>query len=163
MTLFDYTVVVIIGLSVLVSVVRGFTREAMSLAGWVVAFIAASAMSGIASGWFATLIKDDSLRVAAGFVLVFVVTLVLMSVAAIVASRLLKKAGLGLEDRLLGGFFGFARGLLIVLVLVLVSGLTALPRQPVWSDAILSPPLEALAAAMKPWLPQAVARYLSYD
>ena len=163
MTLFDYTVVVIIGLSVLVSVVRGFTREAMSLAGWVVAFIAASAMSGIASGWFATLIKDDSLRVAAGFVLVFVVTLVLMSVAAIVDSRLLKKAGLGLEDRLLGGFFGFARGLLIVLVLVLVSGLTALPRQPVWSDAILSPPLEALAAAMKPWLPQAVARYLSYD
>lgn len=163
MTLFDYTVVVIIGLSVLVSVVRGFTREALSLAGWVIAFIAASAMSGIASGWFATLIKDDSLRVAAGFGLVFVVTLVLMSVVAIVASRLLKKAGLGLEDRLLGGFFGFARGLLIVLVLVLVSGLTALPRQPVWSDAILSPPLEALAAAMKPWLPQAVARYLSYE
>ena len=163
MTLFDYTVVVIIGLSVLVSVVRGFTREALSLAGWVIAFLAAGAMSGVASGWFATLIKDDSLRVAAGFVLVFVVTLVLMSVAAIVASRLLKKAGLGLEDRLLGGFFGFARGLLIVLVLVLVSGLTALPRQPVWSDAILSPPLEALAAAMKPWLPQAVARYLSYD
>ena len=163
MTLFDYTVVVIIGLSVLVSVVRGFTREALSLAGWVIAFLTASAMSGIASGWFAPLIKDDSLRVAAGFVLVFVVTLVLMSIAAIVASRLLKKAGLGLEDRLLGGFFGFARGLLIVLVLVLVSGLTALPRQPVWSDAILSPPLEALAAAMKPWLPQAVARYLSYD
>jgi membrane protein required for colicin V production len=163
MTLFDYTVVVIIGLSVLVSVVRGFTREALSLAGWVIAFLAASAMSGTASGWFATLIKDDSLRVAAGFVLVFVVTLVLMSVAAIVASRLLKKAGLGLEDRLLGGFFGLARGLLIVLVLVLISGLTALPRQPVWSDAILSPPLEALAAAMKPWLPQAVARYLSYD
>jgi membrane protein required for colicin V production len=48
-------------------------------------------------------------------------------------------------------------------VLVLVSGLTALPRQPVWSDAILSPPLEAVAAALKPWLPQAIARYLSYD
>ena len=163
MTLFDYTVLVIIGLSVLVSVVRGFTREAMSLAGWVIAFFAASALSGVASEWFAPLIKDGSLRVLAGFVLVFVVTLVLASVAAIVASRLLKKAGLGLEDRLLGGFFGLARGLLIVLVLVLVSGLTALPRQPVWSDAILSPPLEALAAAMKPWLPQAVARYLSYD
>jgi membrane protein required for colicin V production len=46
---------------------------------------------------------------------------------------------------------------------VLLSGLTALPRQPAWSDAMLSPPLEALAAAMKPWLPQAVSRYLSYD
>ena len=163
MTAFDYTVLVIIGLSVLVSVVRGFTREALSLAGWVIAFFAANALAGWVSEWFTPMINDASLRVFAGFVGVFIATLVLTSVAAIIASRLLKKAGLGLEDRLLGGFFGFARGLVIVLVLVLVSGLTALPRQPVWSDAMLSPPLEAVAGALKPWLPQAVASYLSYD
>jgi membrane protein required for colicin V production len=102
-------------------------------------------------------------RVLAAFVSVFIVTLVVTSIAAMIAARLLRNAGLGLEDRLLGGFFGFARGLLIVLVLVLAAGLTALPRQPAWSDAILSPPLEALAGVMKPWLPQAVAQYLSYD
>ena len=163
MTAFDYAVLFIIGSSVLVSVIRGFTREALSLLGWVIAFFMASALSGVAAEWFAPMIKDGSLRVLAGFVTVFVVTLILASIAAMVASRLLKKAGLGLEDRLLGGFFGFARGMLIVLVLVLVSGLTALPRQPAWNEAMLSPPLEALAAALKPWLPQAVARYLSYD
>ena len=163
MTAFDYAVLFIIGSSVLVSVVRGFTREALSLLGWVIAFFAASALSGVAAEWFASMIKDGSLRVLAGFVTVFVVALVLTSIAAMAASRMLKNAGLGLEDRLLGGFFGFARGMLIVLVLVLVAGLTALPRQPAWSEAMLSPPLEALAAALKPWLPQAVARYLSYD
>ena len=163
MTVFDYAVLFIVGSSVLVSVVRGFTREALSLAGWVIAFLAANALSGTVSQWFASMIADDSLRVLAAFVSVFIVTLVVTSIAAMIASRLLKNAGLGLEDRLLGGFFGFARGLLIVLVLVLVAGLTALPRQPAWSDAILSPPLEALAGVLKPWLPRAVAQYLSYD
>ena len=163
MTLFDYTVLFIIGSSVLVSVVRGFTREALSLLGWLLAFLMANALSGVVSEWFAPLIQTGALRVLAAFIAVFVVTLVLASIAGMAASRMLKSAGLGLEDRLLGGFFGFARGLLIVLALVLVSGLTALPRQPAWSDAMLSPPLEALAAGLKPWLPQAVARYLSYD
>ena len=59
--------------------------------------------------------------------------------------------------------FGLARGLLIVMVLVLLAGLTALPRQPAWRDAMLSPPLEALAGALKPWLPQIVSSNISYD
>ena len=163
MTAFDYAVLIIIASSVLVSVVRGFTREALSLAGWLIAFLAANALCGVVSVWFAPLVKDPSLRVFAAFVAVFVVALILTSLTAMAVSRLLKNAGLGLEDRLLGGFFGFARGLLIVLVIVLAAGLTALPRQPAWSDAMLSPPLEALAGALKPWLPQAVSRYLSYD
>jgi membrane protein required for colicin V production len=163
MTIFDYAVLIIIASSVLVSVVRGFTREALSLAGWLIAFLAANALSGVVSEWFAPLVKDASLRVLAAFIAVFVVTLILTSLTAMAVSRMLKNAGLGLEDRLLGGFFGFARGLLIVLVIVLAGGLTALPRQPAWSDAMLSPPLEAAAAALKPWLPQALSRYLSYD
>lgn len=163
MTLFDYAVLIIISFSVVVSVMRGFAREVLALAGWVIAFVAANALSGIVAEWFAPLIKDASIRVLAAFVAVFIVTLIVASLFAMAVSRMLKGAGLGLEDRLLGGFFGFARGMLIVLILVLLSGLTALPRQPAWSEAMLSPPLEALAGALKPWLPTAVSRYLSYD
>jgi membrane protein required for colicin V production len=163
MTAFDYAVLIIIGSSVVLSVLRGFAREVLALAGWVIAFITANALSGIVAEWLAPFIRDGSLRTLTAFVSVFIVTLIAVSLLAMAVSRLLKNAGLGLEDRLLGGFFGLARGLLIVLTLVLLSGLTALPRQPAWSDAMLSPPLEALAAAMKPWLPQAVSRYLSYD
>jgi membrane protein required for colicin V production len=163
MTLFDYAVLIIIGSSVVVSVMRGLVREVLALAGWVIAFLAANALSGIVSEWFVSFIRDGSVRTLTAFVAVFIVTLILASLLGLAVSRLLKSAGLGLEDRLLGGFFGFARGMLIVLTLVLLSGLTALPRQPAWSDAMLSPPLEALAGALKPWLPQAVSRYLSYD
>jgi membrane protein required for colicin V production len=163
MTAFDYAVLIIIGSSVVLSVMRGFAREVLALAGWIIAFLTANALSGLVAEWFAPFIRDGSLRALTAFVSVFVVTLIVVSLLAMAVSRLLKNAGLGLEDRLLGGFFGLARGLLIVLTVVLLSGLTALPRQPAWSDAMLSPPLEALAAAMKPWLPQAVSRYLSYD
>lgn len=147
----------------MVSVMRGLVREVLALAGWVIAFLAANALSGIVAEWFVSFIRDGSVRTLTAFVAVFIVTLILASLLGLAVSRLLKSAGLGLEDRLLGGFFGFARGMLIVLTLVLLSGLTALPRQPAWSDAMLSPPLEALAGALKPWLPQAVSRYLSYD
>lgn len=163
MTLFDYAVLTIISLSIIVSVVRGFAREALSLLGWVIAFFAANALSGIAAEWLAPFIQDGSVRVFAAFVSLFIVTLILMSLFAMMISRMLKSAGLGLEDRLIGGFFGFARGMLIVLIMVLVAGLTPLPRQHAWTEAMLSPPLEAMAGALKPWLPVAVSRYLSYD
>ena len=84
---------------------------------------------------------------------VFLVVLVAMSVLAILVSKLVKSAGLGLDDRVLGGVFGLARGVLVVMVLVLLAGLTALPRQPAWRDAVLSGPLEAFAGTIKVWLP----------
>jgi membrane protein required for colicin V production len=163
MTLFDYVVLTIVGASVVVSIMRGFAREVLALAGWVVAFVVANALSGIVAGSFTSVISDGSLRALTAFVAVFVVTLIAASLLAMGVSRLLKSAGLGLEDRLLGSVFGLARGVLIVMVMVLLAGLTALPRQPAWSDAMLSPPLEAFARVIKPWLTQAVSRYISYD
>ena len=86
-----------------------------------------------------------------------------MSVLAIMVSKLVKSAGLGLEDRLLGSVFGFARGLLVVMVVVLLAGLTSLPRQAVWRNAVLSDPLEAFAGQVKAWLPTDLAQRITYD
>ncbi len=163
MTLFDYSVLAIVGASVLLSVLRGFVREVISLGAWIAAFAAASLLGGLVASWLMSSIRDDSIRALVAFGGVFVLTLISMSVLAMVVSGLMKKAGLGLEDRLLGSFFGFARGLVIVMVLVLLAGLTRLPRQPAWTDAMLSPPLEALAGAASPWLPQILAGNVSYD
>jgi membrane protein required for colicin V production len=163
MTLFDYTVLTIIGASVVLSVVRGFTRELLALVAWLGAFMAATSLSGTVAGWLTTSISDEPVRALTAFIAVFVSTLLLVSVLGLLLSRVVRTAGLGLEDRLLGGIFGFARGLLIVLVAVLLAGLTPLPRQPAWANAMLSPPLEALAGALKPWLPQVFSRNISYD
>ena len=163
MTLFDHAVLTITGFSVLTGLLRGFTREVIALASWVVAFFAASAFGGDAATLLAGQIPDESWRVLAAFLAVFFAALIVMSVIALLVSKLVNSAGLGFEDRMLGGLFGLARGLLVVLVLVLVAGLTALPRQTVWKDAMLIAPLEKLAVIVKQWLPQDWAKYISYS
>jgi membrane protein required for colicin V production len=163
MTLFDYTVLTIVGASVVLSVMRGFTRELVALLAWVAAFVAATAASGAVAGWLTNSISDESLRALTAFIAVFVGTLLLVSIVGLLLSEAVRRVGLGVEDRLLGAIFGLARGLLIVMVAVLLAGLTPLPRQPAWNNAMLSPPLEALAGALKPWLPQVFSRNISYN
>lgn len=163
MTIFDYVVITVLAVSVLLSAMRGFVREVLGLVAWVAAFIAAVTLSGPFSNLMVATIPEERLRAVLAFVGVFVGTLILVSLIAMAFSRLLKSAGLGLEDRVLGGAFGLARGLLIIMVLVILAGLTNLPKQPAWTNAVLSPPLEALAKTMKAWLPQTLSRYISYD
>lgn len=163
MTLFDYVVLGIIGVSMLLGLIRGLVREVIALGSWVVAFVVSSAYGGAVAPLLAQQIPDESWRVLAAVVIVFVVVLVAMNIGAMLASKLIKSAGLAVEDRLLGGVFGLARGVLVVLVLVLGAGLTVLPRQPVWKDAMLAAPLEKLAGLVKQWLPRDWAKNISYS
>jgi len=71
-------------------------------------------------------------------------------------------AGLGELDRSLGGVFGVARALLILLTFALVAGLTALPRQPVWRNSISGPLLAQAVLAIKPWVPPSFGLRLRY-
>jgi membrane protein required for colicin V production len=75
----------------------------------------------------------------------------------------IRKSGLGFVDRFLGGIFGAARGMVVVLAFVLIAGLTALPRQDWWQNAALAPALAAAAMAASPWLPEAWAQKLDYS
>jgi membrane protein required for colicin V production len=163
MTLFDLVVVIIVGLSVLLSLIRGLVREVLALAAWVVAFLAANVLSSQIAPWMPEALPNDELRLLAGFLCVFVGVLIAMSVLAILASKLVKSAGLGVEDRLLGGMFGLARGLMVVMIIVLLAGLTSLPRQAVWRNAMLSDPLELFASHVKSWLPADLAQRITFE
>lgn len=162
MTLFDLAVIAIVGLSVLLSVIRGLVREVLALVAWAVAFFAANVLAGTVALWMPQALPTEELRMLAGFLCVFLGVLLVMSVLAILASKLVKNAGLGMEDRLLGVVFGLARGLLVVMILVLLAGLTSLPRQAVWRNAMLSDPLERFAGTIKAWLPSDLAQRITY-
>ena len=163
MTVFDYAVIVIMVLSVLLSIWRGAVREILALAAWLVAFVLAQQYSVGVALLLPDSIPNASLKLLAGFCAVFVVTLLVMSLIAMGLSQLFRVSGLRPLDRVLGALFGLVRGLLIVLVLVLAAGLTSLPREPLWRNAVLSTPLEAAAIAIKPWLPPELSRRISYD
>jgi membrane protein required for colicin V production len=162
MTIIDYAALVIIALSVLFGVMRGLVREVLSLVAWIAAFVAANFLAGelaqlLPQGW-----ATEELRLLVGFMVVFLIVLVVMSVLAIIASKLVKSAGLAWEDRAFGGGFGLARGLLMVLILALLAGLTSLPRQPAWQNALLRTPLEAAAGHVKTWLPAKLSQRIKY-
>ena len=74
----------------------------------------------------------------------------------------MKTAGLDWIDRLLGAVFGAVRGGVIVLAVVMLAGLTSLPRQPVWKNAVLAPPLEAGALVVAGHLPAAIRDRIRY-
>jgi membrane protein required for colicin V production len=163
MTAFDYAVLAILGLSIVLSVWRGAVRELFSLAAWVIAFLAAQAYAPAAAAYLPAALQSGSLRILAGFVVVFVAVLMLTALVALLVSKLVRAVGLGPVDRLLGAVFGVLRGMLIVLILVLLCGLTAAPRHPVWREAMLSAPLEAAALAVKSFLPDELSKRVSYD
>ena len=163
MTAFDFAVLAIVGLSVIVSIWRGLVREVLALLSWVIAFVVAQAYAERFSLWLPSAIASASLRMLIAFVCLFVMVLVLSGLVSMLVSRLVRSVGLGPVDRSVGAIFGLLRGMLAVLILVLLCGLTGLPRHPVWRDAMLSPPLEAIAVSLAPMLPDALSRRINYD
>ncbi len=162
MTWVDYAVVAIVGFSILLSVIHGLVREILALASWVVAFVVAQMYATEAASLVPAALTNPSLRLFAGFLVVFVAVLLVMTIIAIAISALIKTAGLGFADRALGAVFGLVRGLAIVMIAVLLAGLTALPRQTAWRNAMVSEPLVILANWVKVWLPDDMAKHINY-
>jgi membrane protein required for colicin V production len=162
LTVFDYFVIGVVALSLLVGIWRGVVSEILALVAWIVAFFAARTWSGQTGNLLATGLTDPTWRHVAGFVAVFVAVLILFTLARWLLSLILSAVGLAPLDRLLGAVFGMARGVLVVWVAVLLAGLTALPQQQWWRQAVLAPPLETAVLAAKPWLPPDLAKRIRY-
>jgi membrane protein required for colicin V production len=161
-TAFDYGVLAVIGASVFLGLWRGVVSEMLALAAWVVGFLAARAYAVHVAVVYGRWIADPTLRYGAGFATIVVAVLVVFGVGRVALAHLLRAIGLGLVDRFLGSAFGVARGVVIALVAVMLGGMTPLPKEPWWREAVLAPPLETGVIAMKPWLPPEVAKRIRY-
>lgn len=153
----DWLILLVILLSAVISVVRGFFKEAISLAGWIIAIWLGLAFSGEIAALLAKIISVPSVRIIVSFSMVLIFVLVLTALASHFATLVVKKTGLTGTDRVLGVVFGVARGAVIVGILVLLAGLTALPRDPWWREATLIPHFQRLAVHIRAMLPTDVA------
>ena len=88
--------------------------------------------------------------------------LFLLALVRLAIRNLLSALGLSPTDRALGFIFGAARGLLIVVLLIAVGGMTELPKEAWWRNAYLAAPLETLVLASKPWLPLEMSKRIHY-
>lgn len=136
----DWAIVAIIGFSVLISLVRGFFREALSLIVWVCAFVAASMFYVKGGAWFDAVIPTPSLRYITAWVVIFAGVLIAGAIVNFLIGQLVKSTGLGGTDRLLGMVFGALRGSIIVLaLLILVPGVVPVTEDPWWHESLLIP------------------------
>jgi membrane protein required for colicin V production len=163
MTSFDYVVLTIIGLSIVLSVMRGLLREVLAIMGWVAAFYVAKTYANEILPMMPEAIPTESLRILAAFLVLFLATLLVASLLAIALSAIFNKIGLGWLNRLLGAAFGLARGVLIVCIVVFLAGLTNIPKDARWRNAMFSAPTEALVISMLPWVPVSIAKHVKYD
>ena len=162
MTIFDYLVLFVLVSSVVISTMRGLVKEILSLLGWVVAFVVANAYGAKLAPLLPELVPGETVRLMVAFVALFLGVRILMGLLSLALGALIEASGLSLADRGLGGLFGLARGVVIVLAAVILCSMTSIPQQDFWKDALLSPLAETGARTVKPFLPAALAQHVQF-
>lgn len=162
MTGFDLCVLAILAISLMLGLWRGLVSEVLALAAWVLALLAGKVFASDVAPALAGFVKDPTLQMIVAFALIVVAVILLVALIRFLLRELLRAAGLGVADRLLGACFGLGRGLLVVLLGVLLAGMTSLPRSTWWQESLLAPPLETAVLAAKPWMPAAMAKRIKY-
>ena len=156
----DYAVIGIIVISILVGAIRGFIKEAFSLAVWAAAFLVAFQYSGAVALQLESHIELPSARTALAFVGLFLAVLLVGGLVTFLIGKLVEKTGLSGTDRLLGGVFGGIRGLCLVLAIMLVAGLTPVPQDPWWQQSRTIQSLMPLAEWSAKFLPDYVLEHM---
>jgi membrane protein required for colicin V production len=156
----DWILLAALLVSIVIGIIRGFTREFFGLVSWIVAIAAALLLAPAAHGWLEPHIATPSLRIAASYAVVFFAFLVIGAiVTAVISSLVRKNASLSAVDRSVGGGFGLIRGVLVGVVLVWLVGLTPARQDPWWGRSMLIPGYEWLANGFRGLLPEAWQRY----
>lgn len=153
MTGIDFAILGIVLISCVISVLRGFVREALSLASWVISFVIAWELHSAFAGLLESAIEHNNLRLIVAFFVLFILSLVVFTLVIFFATKVVERTGLTGADRVIGVFFGAARGLLIVTVLVALAGYTQLPRADVWRESLLIVYFQPIAVWLIDFLP----------
>ncbi|HSI50452.1 MAG TPA: CvpA family protein [Ideonella sp.] len=150
----DWGLLGLLVISVLLGLWRGLVFEVMSLGGWVLAWIVGLHGGPLVGQWLNIGQPGSMLRTGVGFVVAFAVTLLACGLAARMVRALVAATPLSGLDRLLGGVFGVARGLLLLLVLATVISWTPLARADWWQASQGARWLASLQHELRPWLPE---------
>ena len=156
----DWTLLALLAASVLVGLWRGLVFELMSLAGWVVAYVAAQVWSPEVALWLPIGARGTALNQAAGFAVAFIGVLIAWSLAARLLRMVIRATPLTLIDRSLGAAFGLMRGGVLLLALATVVAFTPAARAQAWQESQAAALLRQALQGLKPVLPAEVARHL---
>lgn len=160
MVLVDWILLGILGLSFLLGAWRGLVYEVLSVFVWIAAFVLAQWYAPDMAAKLPMAGSAESLRYAAGFVVVFIGSAFVASVLVQLIKRLVAAVGLRPVDRTLGAVFGLIRGAILILAIAVVMNMTALRSQADWQASQGASYLTGVLIKIKPLLPQDFSKYL---
>lgn len=162
MSIFDIIILILLVLYTGIGALRGMLREFLSLAVWIVAIGSGWLFADTVASWFEVL-QDADLRRLLAFLAIVLTMLGALSILAFVLRTLLPRPDPGLANRGVGAVLGAVRGAAVVVVMVLLAGLTSLPKKADWRDAYLVGVFQPAASKILEWLPSSVARQFRYS
>lgn len=138
----DWLLILIVLVSIGISVVRGFVREILSVAVWVLATLNAYLLGNRMASLMTTWVAESSLRLTLGMAALFIMTLLVGALLNYVLTEMVKSSGLTTADRILGSAFGLLRGIVILMALsfYLPSGMK---HGDGWRQSVLAPHVAA--------------------
>jgi len=148
----DWVIIGIITLSTVMSLWRGATREIFSLTTWALAIYLGVKFASTLDQFLTAFINSQSVRFAVGFIIIFLVVMIIGGLIIRVVSRFISFTGLTLVDRLFGIAFGLARGVLIIAVAVVLVGYTTMPQDKWYKDSQLLPHFEGISSSISTWV-----------
>jgi membrane protein required for colicin V production len=156
----DFVFLGVLLASLLLGAWRGLVYEVLSVASWIAAFILAQ--------WFAPDMAQklpmagsgEAVRYAAGFVLVFIVSVFAGGLVAALAKKLFAAVGLQPIDRVLGAAFGLLRGVILLLAATVAISTSPLKSGEWWQESVGAGMTTAVLKGLKPVLPEEFGKYL---
>jgi membrane protein required for colicin V production len=158
----DYVIAVLLGLPALRGLFRGLLKELFALGSWLLAIVIGLQYNAEVAFLLQNTIVNPTNRVASAFGVLVAVTLLFAALINFLLSELIYKSGLGLLNRGFGFCFGFIKGSVLVLILIFLSGLSAIPEDPWWKQSLLIPPFQSLAIWLKEYIPSNLAGYINF-
>jgi membrane protein required for colicin V production len=141
----DWAIVAVLAISTLMSLRRGFLKEALSLGTWIAAFVVARQFHEPMDQLLDTQIIDPLMRSIAAFAALFIGTLLVGAALGFLLGALVNATGLSSTDRVLGMVFGFARGALVMTVVIGLLNLTPLVKDTWYTRSSFAPHFETVA------------------
>jgi membrane protein required for colicin V production len=145
MVTIDYIIVGIMAISALIGLIRGFVREVLSLAVWVLAIVLSLAFAERVAPQLANYVEVASMQYVAAFALIFVATLIVGGIVQWLIARLVQSTGLSGTDRLVGVVFGGLRGA-VVCIVAAIALRPFLADQAWWQASTVLPALHTFEA-----------------
>lgn len=156
----DYLILGILGVSAVVSLFRGFVAEVLSLVLWIGSFWLASRLAPGVAALLVDVVASPAAQLAFAYVMLLLVFGACTGLLVWLVRRFVLATGLGPTDRSLGLVFGAARGVVIVVALVVLGRMTAMPQDPAWQASTLVPHFDRLAQHALSVLPEGLRERL---